>query len=155
MAAGREPAHVHAGLGDRVSAEQRAQPGIDPACYSCSSYGASRASITVVIASMSPLSRSMRASILASSAASSAVKNSAPSRAASSSLILRRTRARARLSERPGVAFPGDQVVHDVPAGHPVQVADWDRRTAGCLVRLPCVSVASASPRGMWASAVP
>ena len=29
-----------------------------------------------------------------------------------------------QLGQRLRVAHPGDQVVHDVPAGHPVQVAD-------------------------------
>ena len=29
-----------------------------------------------------------------------------------------------QLGQHLGVAFPGDEVVHDVPAGHPVQVGD-------------------------------
>ena len=74
-------------------------------------------------------SRSMRASILASRAACSAVKNSAPSSASSSWLILRRAAAAGELGQHLGVAFPGDQVVHDVPAGHPVQVGEDGRRS--------------------------
>jgi hypothetical protein len=71
-------------------AARRPQPGIESACCSCSSNGASSRSITLVGWSMSAVSRSMRASIFASSAACSAVKNSAPSSASSSSAILRR-----------------------------------------------------------------
>jgi hypothetical protein len=33
-----------------------------------------------------------------------------------------------QLGQHPGVAFPGDQVVHDVPAGDPVQVGDHGRQ---------------------------
>jgi hypothetical protein len=65
----------------------------------------------------------MRASIFASSAACSAVKNSAPSSASSSSAILRR-RGAGQLRQHLGVVLAGDQVVHDVLAGHSVQVGD-------------------------------
>ena len=41
-------------------------------------------------------------------------------------------RGAGQLGQHLGVAFPGDQVVHDVPAGHPVQIGqdagDLDRR---------------------------
>ena len=44
-----------------------------------------------------------------------------------------------QLGQHPGAAFPGDEVVHDVPAGHPVQVGDHgrqlDRRRSGQLFR--------------------
>ena len=33
-----------------------------------------------------------------------------------------------QLGQHLGVAFPGDQVVHDVPAGDPVQVGDHGRQ---------------------------
>jgi hypothetical protein len=33
-----------------------------------------------------------------------------------------------QLGQDLGVAFPGDQVVHDVPAGDPVQVGDHGRQ---------------------------
>jgi hypothetical protein len=107
----------------RASWAARPQPGIDSACCSCSSNGASSRSITLVGWSMSAVSRSMRASIFASSAACSAVKNSAPSSASSSSAILRR-RGAGQLRQHLGVVLAGDQVVHDVLAGHSVQVGD-------------------------------
>jgi len=77
---GRGPALALAGL-----VVQR-----DSACCSCSSYGASSCSMTWVRSSMSAVSRPMRCSIVASKAACLAVKNSAPSSASSSWLILRR-----------------------------------------------------------------
>jgi len=55
---------------------------------------------------MSADSRSMRASTLASSAACSAVKNSAPSSASSSWLILRRAAARASWASTLGLRSP-------------------------------------------------
>jgi hypothetical protein len=59
---------------------------------------------------VSSLTRSMRASIAAS-------------------------RAAGQLGQHLGGALPGDQVVHDVPAGHPVQAGDdrgdLDRRRYG------------------------
>ena len=55
---------------------------------------------------MLALSWSMRASIRASRAASWGVKNSAPSSAASSSLILRRARARASWASTLGLRSP-------------------------------------------------
>ena len=87
-------------------AARRAQPGIDSAWASCSSYGASSCSITAVRSSMSAVSRSMRASILASRTACAGVKNSAPSKASSSWLILRRAAVRASWASTLGLRWP-------------------------------------------------
>ena len=76
-------------------AARRPQPGIDSACCSWSSYGASSRSITAVRLAISASVASIRASMALSRAACSGVKNSAPSRACSSWGILRRARARA------------------------------------------------------------
>jgi len=59
------------------SAERRPQPGIDSACCSCSSYGASSRSITSVSPAISALTRSMRVSMDSSRAAIWGVKNCA------------------------------------------------------------------------------
>ena len=93
-----------AGVGNRVmsapvsarasSAERRPQPGMDSACCSCSSHGASSSSITRESRLISALITSIRSSMAFSRAAWAAVKNSAPSRACSSSVILRRALAR-------------------------------------------------------------
>jgi len=69
-------------------------------------YGASSRSITCDRSSMPAVSRSMRASTLASSAACSSVKNSAPSTASSSRLILRRAAARASWASTLGLRSP-------------------------------------------------
>ena len=65
------------------------QPGIDSAWTSCSSYGASGRSMVCDSSPIRVFSWSMRSSMAVSKAACSSVKNSAPSRACSSSVILR------------------------------------------------------------------
>jgi hypothetical protein len=122
--AGAEPAHVGAGFGDGVLGGAAAPAGHRFGLLQLLLMGASSRSITSVSRVISALTRSMRASMVACSV----VKNSAPSRAASSSAILRRARVRASWASALGLRSPGDEVVHDVPAGHPVQVGDHRRQ---------------------------
>ena len=91
-------------------AARRAQPGIDPACCSCSSYGASSRSITAVRSPMPAASRPVRASTLAGSAACPAVQNSAPPTASSRLADLAAGRGAGEPGQHLGVALPGDQV---------------------------------------------
>src|SRR5271166_5071704 len=103
-------------------AVRRPQPGIDSACCSCSSYGASSRSITSVSRAISALTRSMRSSMAASSAG---VLRGEELRAFQRFLQLRDLGpGPGQLGQDFGTAFPGDQVIHDVPAGHPVPAGD-------------------------------
>ena len=106
MAAGGELAHVDPGLGDGVLGGAAAPAGHGSGLLQLSSYGASSCSITSVSRAMSAVSRPMRSSMVSSRAACSAVKNSAPSRACSSSVILRRARARASWARTLGLRSP-------------------------------------------------
>lgn len=76
------------------------------------------------ISGIAAVSWSIRSSMTFSRTACSAVKNSAPASASSSLPILRRALPQASRASTPGVALAGDQVVKDVPAGHPVQAGD-------------------------------
>ena len=106
-------------------AERRPQPGIDSACCSCSSYRASSWSITCDRSPMSAVSRSMRARIFASKAACSGERT--PRLPGPLPAGLSCGGPAGQLSQRLRVARPGDQVLHDVPAGDAMQVSDHGR----------------------------
>ena len=88
------------------SAAHRRQPGIDSACCSCSSHGASNSSITPDRRAMSASMASMRANIALSRAPCSGVKKSAPSRASASRPIFGRALPRASSASALGSRSP-------------------------------------------------
>ena len=124
MRAGGEPGSCPAPVSARASwAARRAQPGIDSAWASCSSYGASSRSITCGQVIDVGGSRSMREH----RGQQGGVLGGEELRALQRFFQLADLaagRAAGQLGQHLGVAFPGDQVVHDVPAGHPVQAVD-------------------------------
>ena len=109
-------------------AERRPQPGLDSAWASCSSYGASSRSITSDSLPISAVRPSMRSSMACQQGG---VLGGEELRAVHGVLQLGDLAAgpgAGQLGQYLGVAFPRDQVVHDVPAGDPVQVGDHGRQ---------------------------